>query len=66
MDIEGAPEIKLNIGKGMTPPKLLPTLERKARYSFSLGAKNGLLSEIKHQEGNHSIAGVLLLSCLLI
>jgi len=26
MDIEGAPEIKLNYGQSMTRPKLLPTL----------------------------------------
>jgi len=26
MDIEGAPEIKLNFGQSMTQPKLLPNL----------------------------------------
>jgi hypothetical protein len=48
MDIEGAPEIKLNFGQSMTWPKILPTLLRKATHLLLLGVKNGLLSVIKH------------------
>jgi hypothetical protein len=59
MDVEGTPEIKLNFGRGITWPKILPNLLIKARHLFPLGAKNLLLSVIKHKRGNYGLLSVI-------